>query len=427
MLMADQTKKKYLILTFNVCNLGGGQLYVLRRAKYLKTKGYDIHIVVTFHTNYFPLEENFKDFSLYVIPEMGRPSATVSKSKVNLLISDILNKVGVSTELLIETHTLETIEWGELIASQCGAKHLAYPLAEPKVSKYKFNPGVRIFWDKLRTNSFYGCTSTSLKQIFEENTVPANYVNIGYDENEMIEKCEPSINYSVKNGDYVITTVTRLDKTYVEPLVESTVQLAKKYSHQKFVLLIAGGSKTKGREDYLFSNFSNEKYKLPNLNILYTGYIEKLGKDIFNLSNVFVGMGTASINAISQRCLTINIDPNNGMKFASGFFGEDTCNFAYSESGKIFTISEKLEEAYLLSDEEIKQRKEKSRKLYENEFETLSCFKKIDLLFDNILPSVINKRYEISNFYRIHVQTLTGIKKMIHSILCFFQSHIVKI
>ena len=415
-------KNKYLILTFNVCNLGGGQLYVLRRAKYLKKEGYEVHIVVTFHTNYFPLEDSFKEFSLYVIPEMGKPSANVSKSKTNFLISNLLHRIGAYTCLLIESHTLETIEWGELIASHCGAKHLAYPLAEPKVSKYKFNPGKNIFWDKLRTNSFYGCNSTSLRQIFEIDNVPTkNFVNIGYDESEMYEECEPPIKYYVKDGDYVITTVTRLDKTYVEPLVESAAQLAKRYSHQKFVLLIAGGSKTKGREDFLLSNFSNATYKLPNLNIIYTGYIEKLGKDIFKLSNVFVGMGTASINAISQRCLTINIDPNNDMQYSSGFFGVDTCNFAYSESGMTFSILTKLEEAYLLSDEDIKKIKEKGCMLYEREFKTLSCFNKLYRIFDVIAPSVNNEKYDISDFYRLRVQTLIKIKKIIHFILCILK------
>lgn len=415
--MTNQIIKKYLILTFNVCNLGGGQLYVLRRAKYLKARGFDVHIVVTYHTNYFPLEDNFKDFSLYVIPEMGKPSANVSKPSVNLLISELIGKIGSYTEMLIESHTLETIEWGELLAIRCGAKHLAYPIAEPRVSKYKYNPGVRIFWNKLKTNSFYGCTSTSLKQIFEIPNAPANYVNIGYDENEMYDKCVPSIDYNVKEGDYVITTVTRLDKTYVEPLVKSTAQLAQKYSQQKFVLLIAGGSKTKGREEFLFSNFSNEKFKLPNLNIVYTGYIEKLGKDIFKISNVFVGMGTASINAISQGCITINIEPNNRMQYSSGFFGVDTNNFAYSESGRTYTILEKLEEAYLLSNEEVNRRKERSRELYDVEFKTDSCFKRLDQLFDSIEPSVVNKKYDIPFSYRLRVQAEILIKKMIYSVI----------
>lgn len=402
--------KKYLILTFDICNMGGGQLFVLRRANYLKVKGFEVHIVVTFHTNYFPLEKEFRDFSIYVIPEMGKPYVSYSKSKADLLITGVLDKIGVCSELLVESHTLETIEWGELIASKSGAKHLAYPLAESRVSKYGFKPGKMIFRDKLKSNSFYGCTSTSLKQIFESDNVPSHYVNIGYSENEMYDKCQPLLKYIHKEDEYVITTITRLDKVYVVPLIESVANLARKYAQQKFVLLIAGGSKTKGREEFLFSNYNNQTYNLNNLNIVYTGYIEKLGRDIFSLTDVFVGMGTASINAISQRCLTINIDFSN-MQYSSGFFGVDTNNFSYSENGKLYSILEKLEEAYLLSNEEIENRKLISRKLFEKEYEIDSCFRKLDQTFDDIESSQGNCKYEVSFFYRMLAQICIRLKK----------------
>ena len=81
--------KHYLILTYNVCNMGGGQLFVLRRAKHLKNKGYDVHIVVSFHTDYFPLKEQFDDYHLYIIPEMGDASIKYTKKEVDSIICSL--------------------------------------------------------------------------------------------------------------------------------------------------------------------------------------------------------------------------------------------------------------------------------------------------------------------------------------------------
>ena len=411
--------KKYLIITYDVCNMGGGQLFVLRRANHLRKIGYDVSIVVTYHTDYFPLEEQFKGYPLYLIPEMGIPSVKFSKKKICKIITDLLNKIGDSTDLLIESHTLTTIDWAELVASRCGAKHLAYPLAEPKVSEYRFNPGLKIFESKLKRGEFYGCTSTSLKEIFDRDNLPANYINIGYDENEMFDKCEPAIEVRKESGVYIITTVTRLDKTYVEPLIDNTALLANKYPQQKFILLIAGGSKTPGREEYLKSKYCNEVLKIPNLNIVYTGYIEKLGKDIFEVSDVFVGMGTAVINAISLKCVTLNIDPRDGMQYTSGFFGIDTNNFAYSESGKVYKIVDKLEEAYLMKEVDKQRFSMIGRKLYEEEFKYDTCMRKLDNAINSLKPVSEESIPNVPCLYRIYVYVGTMIKKVLaKSFMC---------
>lgn len=408
--------KKYIIITYDVCNMGGGQLFVLRRANHLEMLGYEVHIVVTYHSEYFPLKDKFKGIPLYIIPEMGEPVVKTPKKKSEKIICELLSKVGTSSDLMIESHTLPTIEWGELIASKYGARHLAYPLAEPQAFAYRFKPGIKIFENKLKYGQFYGCSSTSLKEIFGRDDVPANYINIGYDDSELYEKCSPALGISRVDGTYIITTVTRLDKTYVEPLVLDTVKLAQKFPNQQFVLLIAGGSKTPGREEYLLKNFSNQKFKQKNLQIVYKGYIEKLGKDIFEITDLFVGMGTAVINAISQKCITLNIDPRDNMLYSSGFFGVDTNNFAYSESGKRFTIFEKLEEAYLMSPVEKNETSIIGRALFEREFENRACMEKLDSVICSLAKTSENNIPYVSCLYRSYVCTGVLIKRVLRKL-----------
>jgi hypothetical protein len=48
--------KKYIIITGRISDMGGAQLYVLRRALHLKQCGFDVLIIVAIHSDYFPLK-----------------------------------------------------------------------------------------------------------------------------------------------------------------------------------------------------------------------------------------------------------------------------------------------------------------------------------------------------------------------------------
>jgi glycosyltransferase involved in cell wall biosynthesis len=405
--------KKYIIITGRISDMGGAQLYVLRRALHLKQCGFDVLIIVAIHSDYFPLKASFENVSFYVVPEVKTRVAQQTYNTQKKLLNKLERIIGPFDECYVESHTLSTIEWGELLAAKCGARHLAYSLAESEVARYRFQPGKRIFDDKLAKGEFWGCSSVSLKKIFGREDVPVNYVNIGYDESEFVDECFPALEYHRKKGDYVVTTITRLDKTYVEWLADAVAEMARKYEKQNFVLLIAGGSPHQDRVDYVKANFNTEIYGLANLNIVYLGYIDKLGKDLFRMSDVFVGMGTASINSISQRCITINIDPLKGMQKASGFFGVDTKNFAYSENGRVYPIFEKIEEAYLFTEHQKEKVRNTGRVLFEEEYDLNNCLRKLDSVIQSLEIVKERKNIHISDGYRLLVKSILNIKQAI--------------
>lgn len=412
--MAKEEKvKKYIIITRRVSNMGGAQLFVLRRALHLTEKGYSVCIIVGEHNEYYPLEEKFRNFTIVLAPEIRYCIARRSKKQQEVILKRLLDRVGSADSFFIESHTLTGIEWGELLAARCNAKHLAYPLTEPRVSDFRFQPGKRIFREKLNKGEFYGCTSTSLADIFEDKDVPAHFVNIGFDESELVDTSTPAIDYNKQITDFVITTVSRFEKTYIEHLADATAEIARKHPCQRFVLLIAGGSPNQSRVDYLTNNYNSGKYGLDNLSIKYLGFIHTLGKDFFQLTDVFVGMGTASINAISQQCITINIDPHDGMKYASGFFGIDTRNFAYSETGSRYTIYSKIEEAYLSNDEKRHKIQVAGRRLYEDAFEIKACFKQLDTVINNLRNVGTSSLLNISSIYRIIVRAIYGLRYLV--------------
>lgn len=405
--------KVYIIVTYNVCNQGGAQLYVLRRAKYLKQRGYEVRIIVSFDNGNFILKDAFSGLSIYYYPELSKRPLYYSHNEVDKITNKIISDLNVpGTNVYIESHTLLLGLWAEEMAFRLSAKHVIYCLSElPSIRKAKFFYSRRFFEKKYETGGFYGCSSRSIEKIFGKRFPFNNYVNIGFDERELVEISLPKLNVEIKEKEFILLTITRLDKTYVEPLIHATCQLAEKYPQQKFRLIIAGGSKTKGREEYLFNSFSKEKIGMPNLEVNFTGYINTLGKDIFRLADVFIGMGTASINAISQRCLTLNIDPLANDS-CSGFFGMDTTNPAYPDSGRHYTILDKMEQAYNMTSEERESYINKGRMLFEQNYQLESCFEKLDKTFDSMDVVKVGPSY--SSLFHYILRILKRIHLILH-------------
>ena len=394
--------------------MGGAQLYVLRRALYLQNKGFDVYIVVGFDNGNFPLQSKFNSIPILCVPEVSKPYV-LSYPKNKAAIDKIKEFASINSDTTIESHTLSAIEWGEIISSSSYCKHLAYPLSEIPVSSYKWQPGKRLFYEKLERNEFWGLSNVSLKLIFGEEHTPNNYVNVGFDEAELADKCSPYLSIQRKEDEFVIATVTRLDKTYVEVLISDSISLAKEYPNQVFVLLIAGGSRTGNREEYLFNKYRQCNIPCDNLRVLFTGYITTLGKDLFQMCDVFVGTGLAAINAISQSCLTIMIDESYNRSI--GFFGTETRNFGYGDFKDSTSIFIKLKEAYLMDDQTKQCLTMAGRDLYLSDFYTQRCFEKLDNAVEKIINGGQKQYINVNPFYALFCKVLVTVYSFVGNLI----------
>ena len=104
---------------------------------------------------------------------------------------------------------------------------------------------------------------------------------------------------------------------------------------------------------------------ISNLHIIITGYI-KPGKDFFSQTDIFIGMGTAAISALSQGCIVLPVNPITNK--TPGVFGVETFNFAYPESNVEFLISDKILQLLLLSTEKRYDYAKQSKEYYNNNF-----------------------------------------------------------
>lgn len=382
-------RNTYCIVTPQLGYMGGAQIYCLRRARHLRDIGFEVKFVVSNDDN-FLLRDKFLDFPILKIKEIAQPLFAVSSKIKSNITSDIHYFLG-NNDVIFESHFPTVCVWGEIFAEKLNAKHVLYLLVEFSYNDYRFIDIKNFFLMKLRKNECVGISNISLELIFgkyfskEQN----NFVNIGVDKSELTIKTVPNLKLNKNKYNLKVGTISRLSKKYIENLINSMHSLSKIYPNFKFLLIIAGDDENKN----ILKKMRLQYKSYENLDIIFTGYLNPLGCDFFKLIDVFVGMGTASVNSISQKCATVNIDPRTN--FASGIFGVDTFNFAYSESNNSMPIHNCIER-FLKDKNLIHVAQLQGYKLFNSEYNISVCMKKLDNI---IMNSSTNDYYAFPDHY----------------------------
>lgn len=372
-------KYLYILITPRVTFLGGAQLYVLRRAKFIQQKGDDALVITGEHNGNFILEKKFNGIPLINIPFLNDPiNYNIIKYQKNIL-RNILSKYK-NHEIIIESHTNKLAVWGELIAQKHKCKHIVYLLDYPKldfISEFCYR---NIFKYKFHRNEIIGISENFLPRMLNINKNNNPYVNIGIDKNELCETSIPKLNFDLFLNSFVIGSIGRLEKDYIEPMIKEVIHFAN-ISNGMFSLIVAGDSDIPFKRNVLIKKYTNNNLTIKNnLKVYFPGYIEPLGKDFFKNIDIFIGQGTSVVNSISVGCPTLVVRKNG--EITDGFLGIDTNCFGYSTSQNQWKLREKLIQIYTDKDLRIKA-KLKGQILFESEFELNTCFKKFDKIIAN--------------------------------------------
>jgi len=425
----------YCIVIQSFSGIGGAQLYALRRQRHLVSKGINVYFVIG-KNDELHFSKELEAIPHIVLSEIRIPAFDASNM-------DKLKAVNIFLEFL-KGKPIECIEsldpygatWAELFAKETKSKHIVYSLVEPVLYKnIQDRPMFNFFKFKLKQQQFIGLSSKSLEIIFNRKFPPDEnvYVNIAFDEDELSETSIPDISSLSDSQTFVIATISRLEKSYISFFIDSVVEIAKKFPHRNFTVLIAGDSTVLGLKTNLIESAEVKTNKLVNLKILFLGYIKPIGKDFFSGIDLFVGMGTAAVSSISQSCPTLVVDPMNDL--SSGVLGLDTNNFAYSESGVQKTIANDIER--LIDNEELlKSARLSGHKLYNKQYRHDVCMKRLDnFIFNNLDQKVYYKELMyvscLTKFIRyVYLRRNSGligyINQLKHQIFAKFRANFIK-
>ena len=363
----------YIIIAGALQGLGGGELYNLRRAKYLTKLGYEVIFITNFiDKNQIKLKE-LKEYKILAFPEIEFNKNGIEK----LIKKDIpLEK---NKKIYIEANYFWS--FGEKLAKELQCKSLIYIMAEQDFFNWKDKD---FYLKKLKKEEVIGVTEETLRICFgkywDKEKYKNEYVNVGFYKEEIVSNTvkEKEFKLEKKKNCVRITTVSRFEKTYIEDMIKSVYRIAEEYKDIKIELVLIGDSKDGKKKLELMKKYQSKK----NIEIKFLGYIEPLFSEIYINTDLFIGMGTALVNAASYGCICLAIDPRDNK--SSGFFSRDVNTVGYRKDDKTFSIDIKLKEFLLMSDEEKKCLKRNTMKLFEEEFEFESVMSKLDKIIFNL-------------------------------------------
>lgn len=377
--------KKYILFVSNLSGIGGAQLYILRKAKYLVENQYNVYIVVGSGSCI-----EHKELEIYPIIEVKELLYAInifSKKKISTVIHRVLKFINYddSDEIYIESHPTSPSLWAEKFAYETKSVNFVYGIGPFCMKRKSYKD---FFEDKLEKRLFIGCNKSFIKNNFPsiKNSV---YFNIPFDKDEIaIVKKSPS-----KNEKYHlnILTISRIDKTYIKASIIEISKFAKEHKNINIKYEIYVSVKKGNKYDELL-RVVNENIST-NLIIKLKGPVNPLNSDMFDNQDLFIGMGTAVLNSSSMKLPTLVVDYRNNKYY--GFFGIEHFEFGTTNVLASETLSKYLE--YFLNNIEKKRYLgEKAFNLFNTEYENNTVNSK----FVEYM-----KKHSIENVERTNIQT----------------------
>lgn len=368
----------YIIFAPTISGIGGAELYVKNKVKWLLSKGWNCCIIAADDKKIMIPE--FLKFSRLTFPEIVYPVYYYSNKSVSKVVESIVT--GLETyfvsdfysvddvQILVESIDIPTSTWADVVAERIGTRNFLYfvgwdalfstfPKTQRDYTQLKAERNELILASRLSPRIMFGDTELSRKvRYFNVPVVREDFFDFQAETYDAICQRE--------DEDLIVLTVTRLEKPYLRKFLDQMIVLDRKGYRLK--ILVLGGSLNAKLQRTLEREYSD---KFRNSKIEFLGWAYPLPYRLFKCVDVFVGMGTSVLNAASVGTPSIVVDFRSNM--SAGFFGVDTENWVYSSSGDVKDISEDLERA--IKDKSILEISSKrALKLIEEEFDQEKIF-----------------------------------------------------
>lgn len=373
--------KKYIIFANSISGIGGGQLYILRKLKYLSNNGYDAYLIVG-DANSIEHKE-LQQFKTLEMPQIYYPPNLYNHKKRNksTLIMKQFISYNDTDKIYIESHQTAPALWGELFAERVNSINTIYALApfgvERKVYKDFFN-------EKLNKEQFLGCNKSFVKTNFPQSNAQDNYANIPFDKEEIITLDCAEVQDNT--FDLNILTISRIDKTYIKNSILELIEYSSRNNKIKIKYDIYIDVTFGEKYDELKSIIDSNKQENLTINLLEPVY--PLNNCLYNNQDLFIGMGTAILNSASMKLASLVVDYRNNKYY--GFFGQD-----HHEFGDIEEQADNNLDSYI--DSLIKDKDEKDilgEKAY-----TLFCLEFENKVVNNKFIDFIEKSFNEKDTY----------------------------
>jgi hypothetical protein len=242
------TMKKYIIIG-GISGIGGWQLYIDAKAKYMKETGWEVVVFGGDRTKKVKIT-GLKEYIPYIMPEISQNIVCFTTRQKNNIVERMIRMIGAinNDEIIIESTSIRTAFWGELLARELNAKHFVYLLHShiPKINKTALD----YFSYKYNRHELAGMTEQTIPMLFkayrnidESKTYGLRAMSenpiIKDDEHDHLAKQYLEI---VKDCDYLIGSFGTLHKPHTLKILEDVIAFTRNHQEKQFAYIVIGSS-----------------------------------------------------------------------------------------------------------------------------------------------------------------------------------------
>lgn len=330
-----KTMGRYIFLTNDIGNVGGGQLYLAAKVEWLESIGWDVDVYF-FDDN--PIQiSTLSKFKGNRIRNFEFRFPFLSNKEKESTARYIIGKSTSADRVVIESYSLQMGLWGEYIASKINAKHLLYLLNEHLTVTESQKEFLRF---KLRQGLLYGITEYNIPAVLPEADGKKTYLRAIGCASFNAPDIEDARMEQIPADGFTILSIGRLEKDYIPNLFEETVEFARTCP-EPVNLVIVGDAPNASLRDHRLSIVKNK----PNLRVIFWGYTFPIPRALYERADVFAGTSGSARLAYKEHTPSIVIDPKDHQ--ANGILGETTFHHLYRTANqKPIKISKLFRQVY---------------------------------------------------------------------------------
>lgn len=343
-----EKEKIYIFIMHTVYSIGGTQMYVLGKSRYLHNNGWKCYGV--FYGDEWEDNGIFHESVEYLTPVKGclfltTPPYRMDRARQDILLEQILRKLHLSkaeayenAEIIVETFFPSSLYWGELLAARVQGRHFFCAIQESyRYLGATYEDNLDFFYFKWQRNEII-TSKELLRSLFNgykgvENfaiPIPEDTVH----EQEPIQDVFNEKVEQIQRADWNICHFGRSEKDYVPYVIKGVEKLAEKYPDKKINFVFVGDAKH--RLDLLDTTFQN----CPNVNLIFLGDLAPVPRSLFSKIDVVCAISQSARFVANEGILTI-VASANSPEGTPGVLGYDTKEQICG--GATFTYFEALE------------------------------------------------------------------------------------
>ena len=308
--------------------MGGAQMLIRNKMLDLESRGWNVIIFYYFQGQIMIPE--FKRFSgKYRIPELQNVIFSYSKSKVKEVVNRMASFVEGKTDIIIESDLFHLCFWGELLAREVKGIHLLYFVTEDY--KKINNAEWQYLLFKQKRGEWVNHISIKKKIALNLDMIkePDSYLKMpSY--NNVLSSEKISLNYD--SSLPVITSIGRLEKNYILPMVEEIIRFVE-VNNIRVNLFFVGGAEY----DIFLVRIKDLLSKTDKVIPHFFGYLYPIPENIIEVTDVAIATSGSVKVPILLDVPTISICVEDCMPL--GVFGHTTNGCLFRNDEPIVSLS----------------------------------------------------------------------------------------